>query len=137
MSIEEENKAIIRRFFELMSQKELDAQFELLAPEYVGHYTDGDMTVEQSKQMGKSLFDTFPDFNATVDDLVGEGDKVAVRFTYRGTQKGEFMGIAPTGSKFNITNSGIFKISNGKIVEMWATMDYLRMLQQLGAIPSQ
>ena len=68
---------------------------------------------------------------------VAEGDKVAIRVTWRGTHKGEFMGIAPTGNKIEMTNTLIFRIAVGKLAENWATIDELRLMQQLGVIPKQ
>jgi predicted ester cyclase len=68
--------------------------------------------------------------------MVAEGDKVAVRFTVRGTHRGEFMGIAPTGKEVVVQGMDINRMANGKIVERWGIADSLSMLQQLGVIPS-
>ncbi len=136
MSIEE-NKALVRHAFELMNRKELDSFFKLLDPGYVAHYTIGDLPLEQAKQFETMYFAAFPDASATIEDMVAEGDKVAIRVTWRGTHKGEFIGIAPTGKQIEMTNTLIFRIAVGKLAENWATIDELRMMQQLGAIPSQ
>jgi predicted ester cyclase len=78
----------------------------------------------------------FSDISITVEDQIAEGDKVVSRWTIRGTHKGEYMGIAPTGKQVTITGISIYRIEKGKIVEDWANSDMLGMLQQLGAIPS-
>ena len=133
MSIEE-NKALVRRAYELANRRELDAFFELLAPEYVEHLPTGDKSLEQVKQYAGTVFEAFPDIHFTIEDMVAEGDKVAVRVTWRGTHKGVFMDIAPTGNKIDITNANIIKIAAGKWVEFWNVTD-VRLIQQLGDIP--
>ncbi len=78
----------------------------------------------------------FPDLSATVEDMVAEGDEVAYRLTFRGTHRGEMMGLPPTGKQVTYAGIGIDKVVDGTIVEMWLNFDALGMLQQVGAIPS-
>ena len=136
MSIEE-NKALIRHIYELCNRKELDAYFQLIDSAYIAHFSMGDFPLEQAKQFETMYFAAFPDAIATIEDMVAEGDKVAIRVTWRGTHKSEFMGIAPTGNKIETTNTPIFRIADGKLAENWATIDELRLMQQLGVIPKQ
>ena len=133
----EENKALVRHAFELMNRKELDTFFQLLDTGYVAHYAIGDFSLEQAKQFETMYFAAFPDAIATIEDILAEGDKVAIRVTWRGTHKGEFMNIAPTGNKIEMTNTLIFRIAVDKLAENWATIDELRLMQQLGVIPRQ
>ena len=78
----------------------------------------------------------FPDFQVTIEDLfAAEGEKVVLRFTFRGTHQGEFLGVAPTGKRVTMAGIDIFRIADGKIVELWGQEDVLGMMQQLGAIP--
>ena len=67
--------------------------------------------------------------------MVAEGDKVACRFTWRGTHKGEFMGIAPTGKQVTAAGIVISHIIGSKEVELWESIDQLGMMQQMGVIP--
>jgi len=83
------------------------------------------------------FYEAFPDAQGIVEQMIAEGDRVAVRVTWRGTHMGKWMDIAPTGNKLNITNTAIFRIAEGKLAEIWATTDTLRFMQQLGAIPSR
>jgi len=136
MSIKE-NKALILRFYDLFKRKGVDAGYELFAPEYILHSPTGDMSREQVKQFDTMLVPAFPDAICTINDMVAEGDKVAFRVTWRGTQKGDFMGIPATGKKLEITNTTIVKLAGGKWSECWATVDDLRFLQQMGVIPKQ
>ena len=118
----EENKALVRHAFDTG---------------YVAHYAIGDFSLEQAKQFETMYFAAFPDAIATIEDILAEGDKVAIRVTWRGTHKGEFMNIAPTGNKIEMTNTIIFRIAVDKLAENWATIDELRLMQQLGVIPRQ
>jgi len=140
MSVEE-NKAKQRRVFEeLLSKGNLAIIPELIAPNYVVRNPLG-MEVkgpEGFKQMVAMFRTAFPDMYATIDDMFAEGDKVATRFTWRGTFKGEMMGIKPTGKKFTLTGILITRWVSGKEVEAWEAYDMLAFYQQLGIpIPSQ
>jgi len=80
------------------------------------------------------LLTTFPDLHVSIEDVIGEGDRVVVRFTLRGTHQGELMGIAPTGKQVAMTGISIIRVANGKFLEEWANTDWLGLLQQLGVI---
>jgi predicted ester cyclase len=82
----------------------------------------------------ESIRGAFSDFSATVDDVVAEGDTVAMRVTLRGTHDGPFMGIEPTGNEFEVSNMVFTRIEDGKIAERWVLPDMLGMLQQVGAV---
>jgi len=137
MSIEEENRATVRRVYELCNQREFEAAYSHYAPECVFHMPDGDMSVKQSKDVDAMLFSACPDVKLTIVDIIAEGDKVSFRVNIKGTNTGEMMGNPPTGNKIDITNSNWVRIVDNKWVEFWATMDRLSLMQQLGAIPSQ
>ena len=135
-----ENKSLVRRDFEeVLSQGKLDVIDEIIATDYIGH-TPGSPDIhgpEDYKQyvtMGRTAF---PDMQLTIEDMIAEGDKVAVRWTYTGTHKGELMGISPTGVKVTGTGIDICRIAGGKIVECWVNRDDLGMWQQLGVIPAE
>ena len=73
--------------------------------------------------------------HTTIEDQIAEDDKVVTRWTMRDTHEGEFRGIAPTGKQISITGIGIFRFSDGKVVESWDNFDQLGMMQQLGDVP--
>ena len=77
----------------------------------------------------------FPDLHTTIEQVVGEGDIVVVRGTDRGTHRGDFMGIAPTGRNVTVPWICIYRVTDGKITEQWISSDGLGMLQQLGVLP--
>jgi predicted SnoaL-like aldol condensation-catalyzing enzyme len=128
MSIKE-NKAIIRRTYELINQGELNAFFKLCSPDYIEHLTDRDMSLEQSKEFEAKFFVEFPDINITINDMIAEGDRVAVLVTWRAVNK-------DSGKKIEMTNANVFKIAKGRIVEAWNVTD-IRLAQQLGAVNKQ
>ncbi len=134
----EENKAIVRRWGEeVWGKASLAAIDELFAPNFVFNYPPPGVTpdLEGYKKTVTMLTAPFADIQGSAEDMVAEGDKVAVRWTWRLTHTGEFMGIAATGKQVTITGISILRIVGGKIVEEWGEMDTLGMLQQLGALP--
>ncbi len=90
---------------------------------------------EGFKQYVTAMLNPFPDTHCTVEDIVAEGDKIAVRWTYAGTHQGELMGIPPTGKQVIITGITIHRFADGKIVESWFSYDMLGLMRQLGVIP--
>jgi steroid delta-isomerase-like uncharacterized protein len=138
MSVEE-NKAIDLRFFEeVVNNGELAIMDELFAANFVDHSAAPGIAPDRDglKQFFAMVHSAFPDFHSTLEDMFAEGDKVVQRFTARGTHKGDWMGIAPTGKQFTMPGMAIHRITDGKIVENWVNMDMLGMMQQLGVIPS-
>jgi steroid delta-isomerase-like uncharacterized protein len=134
MSIEQ-NKEVIRRILEydaVRLRKEggyRKSQFH--SPSYKDHGSMGEMDLEHLSQAYCSLAQGFPDFKFTVEDMVGENDKVAVRYRFDGTHLGEYLGIPPTGKKAYIKNMGIFRINAGKLEESWRISDMLDFMQQM------
>lgn len=137
MSVEE-NKAIISHFYEEMEDKgNLDVVEEILATNCVLHFPSGvDVRgPEGYKEYLAPFLTALPDLKHVIEDMIAEGDKVVARFTVRGTYKGEFMGIAPTGKQVVFTSITIYCIVKGKFVEVWVDYDALGLMQQIGAVP--
>jgi predicted ester cyclase len=82
-----------------------------------------------------ALKQAFPDAQFTINDIVGEGDKLADSYTITGTHQESYLGIAATGRKIELTGISIVRISGGKIAERSAVIDQLGLLQQLGVLP--
>ena len=133
-----DNKALVRRFWEgLVSTGDLSISDELLAPDYTVHYAGNPpMDRDGFLQFLGALRTAFPDVAVTVEDVLAEGDVVAVRWTWRGTQNGPFLGLPPTGESVTGSGIGLFRIANGRIVEDFVQEDTFGLLQQIGAIPS-
>ena len=138
MSIEE-NKAVVRRFFEeLLSTDDLAVADELLSPGFRFYFAGSPdpMDLESYKEFLVARRAAFPDRRFVVEDMIAEGDKVSARFTMRGTHKGEFRGIAPTGKEVTMTGIDIIRLTEGKMVEDRVEVDQLGMMRQLGVVPS-
>ena len=88
------------------------------------------------KQFVSGLRATFPDFRYTVEDVLGEGDRVALRVRASGTMKGDFMGMRATGKSASWEEIHCCRMRDGKLAEHWANVDQLGMLQQLGLAPT-
>ena len=139
MSVEE-NKAIVRRLWEeVINKGNMAVVDELVATNYIDHTQTPELVArdpESYKQVVIMFRTAFPDLHVTIEDKIAEGDKVVSRFTVRGTHKGEFMGIAPTGRQVTVTGIAIHRIAGGKLAEVWINMDFLGMMQQLGVVPT-
>lgn len=132
---QEENKAIVRRFFEeAWNQQNLNVIDEIFASTVL--FNGQSIPRDALKQALAGRRSAFPDIQVTVDDQVAEGEKVSTRRTWRATHQGQYRGIAPTGKQVKWTQISVVRFSEGRIVEDWAVADELSILQQLGALPT-
>lgn len=132
----EQNKARIRRVIEqAYSQGDLSVVDEVAASDLVIHASSQDIRGrEGAKQYVTVLRKAFPDLHFTIEDQIAEGDMVVTRWTARGTHKGHFQGIPATGREIRLMGTDIDRMTDGKVVECWAHVDELGLMQQLGAI---
>ena len=93
------------------------------------------MGPEEIKQRLAEAIKAFPDVHFNIEDIVAEGDKVVVHFTFRGTHKGVFAGIPPTGKQVEMQGVQIARLVNEQIVEDWVIRDTMGLMQQLGVVP--
>jgi steroid delta-isomerase-like uncharacterized protein len=135
----EDNKALARRSWEIVSQRNPDALEEVYAADSVLHEPDQDLQgLEEVKQYLSMYLSAFPDLDATVEDVIAEGDQAVTRWTLRGTHQGEIEEFGPpTGRQIELGGISIHRIEGGKIVEEWERYDNLSILQQLGLVPEQ
>jgi steroid delta-isomerase-like uncharacterized protein len=135
MTLQEDNKAVLRRFYrEFWSEGRHEVIDELLSDDYVDHQP---LPGSPSGKSGFAALLTtwrtgFPDMQEEVQDLIAEGDKVVGRFTMSGTHTGEFLGLAPTGRRVSMTGIDVVRIRDGRIVEFWYGEQLHDLLQQLG-----
>ena len=139
----EENKAIARRFVEVLQEffrtGDADLMDTVLADSVVQHISGMPpeaLSLEGFKQLLPALRQGFPDALFEVEDLVAEGDKVALRLVWNATHQGELFGIPPTGTRATVTEMHLLRTADSKIVERWGEWDALGMMQQLGAFPT-
>src|SRR5579859_8037878 len=137
---EDRNVAMYRRWFdEGCSQGNVDLADELYSPEYVSHSLPPDLppTRDGLKTFIRALRDGIPDLDCPVEDVVAEGDRVAGRFSLRGTHSGTLLGIPPTHRRVDVGVMVIGRFDEtGKWVEDWNCWDQLGLMQQLGLVPA-
>jgi predicted SnoaL-like aldol condensation-catalyzing enzyme len=120
-------KEMARRWYsEVMSEGKAEVIDELCAPDFVDHNplpgTSADLA-------------GLKDFVATADDLIVEGDRLAVRSTMRGTHEGDFMGIPASGKKVDVSNFDFVRFENDQAAEHWGAIDSDALMEQLGVAP--
>src|SRR5689334_23260882 len=138
MSVES-NKELIRRLYEETNKWNLAAMDDFFAADMVDHNPPPvpgiSPGLEGIKQAFRIFLDAHPDGTHSIEEMVGEDDKVVVRVTGRGKHTGDLMGIPPTGKELVMTGIAIYRISEGKIVERWAEHNLLGLMHQLGIVP--
>lgn len=134
-----ENKALARRCFDAITQKDFAAIDQIYGPTYVRHDPDSPQvrTRDEYRQYLTGLCSTFPDLHFTIEDLVAEEDKVVCRFSIRGTHAQPWRGLPATGKQVLITGVNISRIAERKVVEDWFNTDIFSLAQQLGIIPGR
>jgi steroid delta-isomerase-like uncharacterized protein len=127
------NEQLVRRLYaDVINPGRMDALRDFVADDFVGPAGTGPASFAASIE---TLRAGFPDLSYTLEDIVAADDRVAVRWTVRGTHTGQFRSFAPTGKTFANAGFAIFRIADGKIVHAWVQTDRLAFLQALGAIP--
>ena len=133
-------KALSRQFAEEFNKgKQAALAFidEHWAVDVIMHSAFGEMHgLKDGEHLVSGLYDAVPDIHFTLDDVIVEGDKAALRYTVTGTHTGTFMGAPPTNKKITVWMLEIDRFVNGKLVEYWTRLDTLNFMQQLGVIPA-
>jgi predicted ester cyclase len=131
------NKALVRGFYkEVIAAGDLSRLDEFIAHDYLDHNAaEAGRGPDVVRTHIEALRRTFPDFTLEIDELLAEGDKVITRVSGRGTHKGEWMGIRPTGAIVRVKGINIDRIVNGRIAEHWGEADTIGMMLQMGADP--
>ena len=126
-----------RIFDEAFNQGQLTIVDELVSVDVTTHLASWGVPASRLglKQLIANLRAAFPDLRCTVEDEIGEGDKVAARWTMRGTQKGFYLGNLPTGRPVVVQGFIFARTTHGQIVEHWILIDQMSLLQQLGIVP--
>ncbi|MGI8908957.1 MAG: ester cyclase [Rubrobacteraceae bacterium] len=132
----EENKALVRRFVEeFWNEGNTATADELMAVDAEIHMPTGEVVNPDGlKGFAGAWRESFPDWHSTFEELIAEGDRVAERWTGRGTHRGELRGIPPTGKRVEVPGSVFYRIAGGKIVEFRGQLDMMSLMQQLGAV---
>jgi predicted ester cyclase len=131
-----ENKALYRRYLEILTAHRTDWLDEVVTYDFVGHDLPDNLPPgrEGLKQFRRMVDTAFPDFEAALQDIVAEDDRVAARVRIQGHHRGLFAGIAPTGWLVTIEMFEIVRVEHGKIAERWVMRDRLGEMLQMGVV---
>ena len=132
----EDNKALVRRLFDdVINHGDLEQADDLVSVGFVEHNPMPGQAAGLAgfKQVLVMLRAAFPNLRITIDELVAEGDKVAVRLTACGDHQGAFQGLPPTGRRVAWEGISMLHIADGQVVERWFHADVLGLREQLGA----
>ena len=132
------NEAVVRRWFDEFNRGNADAIDELFTADFIAHISSVPEPIrgpQAFKEFVTQFRAAFPDVQFTLEDLIAQGDKVAVRYTWRGTHQGAFEGIPPTGKQVTGSSLAIGRLAGGKTEELWDHGDDVNFLQQLGVMP--
>jgi len=134
-----ENKALVEGFVSVGNSRELDRLGEFVSENFVRHCqaTPGLVVtnLEQFRAFLEADVQVCPDSKVEVQQMVAEGDRVAIWATYTGTQDGAMGPFPPSGKTLDLEFGAIFRIEDGKLAELWVTWDNLAALTQLGHFP--
>ncbi len=130
----DKNKAAVQRLIdEFWNERSSDVVDELFAADAV-IYDGGAVLPNRGEEFFIALRTAFPDMRVTVDDMIAEGEEVALRWTSHGTHMGELSGIPATNRRVTVTGITIYRFAGGRIVEEWNSSDTLGLLRQLGVV---
>jgi predicted ester cyclase len=136
----EENKATVAESIDRFNDPDARRKYlEIHDPSVTAHglgSAGGPVDFEGVTQFYETLWSAFPDVEATIEDMIAEGDSVSFRVTVRGTHQGEFMGVAPSGNQVTFGVQNIYRFRDGKVVERWSNPELLDLMVQIGAIPA-
>jgi predicted ester cyclase len=132
----EQIRTLAREFFMEQDRRKGALSPTLCTPEYTATIANNPpMDLAGHSAFGMMFYQGFPDVYHTLDDVIVEGDRAAVRFTLRGTHTGAFMGVPPTGRRIEVTAIAIQHFVDGKIARLWGQFDQVGLMQQLGVMP--
>ena len=120
-------------FVRMLNTHDPDLVDDFVATDYRNHNPFVDDGREANRQFWAMFFAALPDLTATMEDLVVAGDRVVGRFVYRGTHRGDFMGIPATGRPVEMRSIDIWRVADSMFVEHWDELNTLEFFQQLGA----
>jgi predicted ester cyclase len=138
-ALNSDNKEIVRRIEEAWDRGDLSALEECFAPDFVAHSAAPGLPpgLEGAKMAHQGALQAFPDRRVTIEEIVCEGDLVAVRCRMRGTNQGglPWLGIPANGRSVDVEWVSIYRLTGGRVVEHRGVMDLFSLVQQLGAAP--
>ena len=130
----ESNKAVVRSALEAYNAADWDGLDAFFDDEYVHHNNADQLSLAQFKRGAAWLRVGMPDFRISIDDMVAEDDKVAIRMTGRGTHLGSLFGEAPTSKQITVYGAVLYRLRAGKVVEDWESLDEGHLRRQVEGV---
>ena len=128
-------RSIVERWMKLWQGGDISAIDTLHAPDFIDHSSAGRTSDNEGFKRGLAeLYQAFPDFFATTEDLIIDADngKATIRWSAVGTHQGEFVGVPPTGRRISFSGIEIIRVKDGRIVERWGEWDGIHIMEQMG-----
>jgi len=136
MSAENSKTHMLQIMEEAWNKKAPAAFDDRIAPDFVCHTPDGDFKgLDGYKQLYNVYVTAFPDYHFTIDDVIAEGDKVSLRYTFAGTHTGPLLEVPATGKRVSVPGTVVTRVVDGKSVEEYVVWDSLGLVRQLGLVP--
>ena len=133
----DEIRSLMQRWVKGFSTEGIDSMRSMMAPGYQAHEAAAPpMNAEQHEAFARGFLSAFPDVQVHLEDVVVEGNLATIRWTLTGTHQGDLMGIPPTGKPVRVGGMEQIRVENGKVAELWAQIDQMGLMQQIGAIPA-
>jgi steroid delta-isomerase-like uncharacterized protein len=128
-------QTLVRRLIDVINRQDYEALPELVAPGYVYRAPDEELRgVVALERLLSAYHRGFPDLELTIDDMFGDGDRVATVFTFNGTHLGELMGVPATGRRVSVRGTIHSRVKEGRIVEEFELLDLATLYRQLGLV---
>lgn len=131
------SKDIVRQVYSAVNSGDFEVLSDLLADDFVEHeeLPELEPNKEGVLQLFRALREAFPNLTMIVDEMVSEGDKVALRATMSGTHLGEFLGLPASGNQIHVAIADFFRVQDGRVAEHWGVSDMAAMMEQMGGQP--
>jgi len=135
--LEATNKEVVRKFFAAIDAQDYEALNELMDEAYIIPTRDIDgpaRAVGREAAFGvfRGVYGSFPDYTHDIEEIIAEGNRVAVRVVLRGTHLGQYSGVAPTGIEFKYAGTYMATVIDGVLTEVWSLDDEIELFRQLG-----
>ena len=132
--VEAANKALVRQVYAAIDAQDFDQLRQLWSEDFVLHYVGEPepIAVDATFDLMRGFYAAFPDYTHVVEEMIAEGDRVAVKLNFHATHQGEFQGISPTGERISYAGAHIATIVDGVVTEWWALEEDLGLMSQLG-----
>ncbi|WP_445442451.1 ester cyclase [Clavibacter sp. km1a] len=128
-------RALVETYLDMLNTHDADLVDRFIAPDYVNH----NVVVADGREANRAFWSMFfaglPDVVVTVEDVVIAGDRVVGRFVYRGTHRGELLGIPATGARVEMRSIDIWRVEDGLLSEHWDELNLMEVFQQVGVLP--